>query len=80
MSNKYWFSSDDLIESVKRRISAPDSQSFITDDEILDFANEEMEITLIGMITKRHEDYFLTREDIALVSGQKKYDIPYQSF
>ena len=79
MAAKYYFTSADLVASVKRKISAPDSQSYITDDEILDFANEEMENKLVSMITKRHEDYFLTREDLPLESGKNKYEIPYRA-
>ena len=77
--NKYYFTSQDLIDSIKRRASIPDSQSMITDDEILDFANEEMELNLVPLILSKHEGYFLTREDVPTVSGQTSYQIPYRA-
>ena len=77
--SKYFFTSQDLINSVKRRASIPDSQSMITDAEILEFANEEMELNVIPLIVAKHEDYFLTREDVAVVSNQQSYAIPYRA-
>jgi hypothetical protein len=79
VANKYYYSSQDLIDAVKRKASIPDSQSMITDDEILDFANEEMELNLLQLITRKHEDYLLVREDIPLVTNQNSYQIPYRA-
>lgn len=79
MANTYHMSSDKLIASVKRRASIPDAQSLITDNEILEFANEEMALNLIPLIYSKHQDYYLVRETIPLVSGQIRYDIPYRS-
>lgn len=79
MANTYHMSSDKLIASVKRRASIPDAQSLITDNEILEFANEEMALNLIPLIYSKHQDYYLVRETIKLVAGQIRYDIPYRS-
>lgn len=79
VANKFYYTSSDLVSAVKRKASIPDSQSMITDNEILEFANEEMEINLLQLITKRHEDYFLVREDVALLAGQVEYQIPYRA-
>lgn len=79
MANTYHMNSEKLIASVKRRASIPDAQSLITDNEILEFANEEMALNLIPLIYSKHQDYYLVRETIALVSGQIRYDIPYRS-
>lgn len=79
MSNKYYFSAEDLIESVKRRASIPSSEDLITDSEILHFANEEMDIEMVPLITMKHEDYFLTRELIHIDLTNNKYPIPYRA-
>jgi len=71
--------SDKLIASVKRRASIPDAQSLITDNEILEFANEEMALNLIPLIYSKHEDYYLVRETVKLIAGQVRYDIPYRA-
>lgn len=75
----YYFNSQDLINSVKRRANIPDSQAMITDEEILDFANEEMLLNLIPLIVSKHEDYFLIEEEVSTQSGQNAYPIPYRA-
>ncbi len=68
-----------LINSVKRRASVPDSQALVSDDQILDYANEEMALNLIPLIVAKHQDYYLTREEVQLVSNQSRYEIPYRA-
>lgn len=75
----YYLSSSDLIKSVKRRANIPDAQSMITDDEILDFANEEMMLNLVPLVVSKHEDYYLTEERIATELNKLKYQIPYRA-
>jgi len=79
MVNKYFYKSQDLIDSVKRRASIPDNQSMITDNEILEFANEEMELNVVPLIVSQHEDYFLSREDLPTSPTLKEYAIPYRA-
>lgn len=76
---KYYFSSEDLINSVKRRASLPDSQDCMSPEDILDIANEEMQINLIPMILSKHEDYYLVRQEIPLVANQLSYPMPYRA-
>lgn len=75
----FFFTSEDLISSIKRKGNIPDSQDMISDDEILDYANEELAIGLMPLIVSKHEDYYLTREDFATELGVKKYAIPYRA-
>lgn len=79
MANRHILDSDSLIASVKRRASIPDAQSMITNNEILEFANEEMALNLVPLIYSKHQDYYLVRETIPLVSGQIRYEIPYRA-
>lgn len=74
-----YFTSQALIDSVKRRANIPDSQAMITDDEILDFANEEMLLNLIPLVVSKHEDYYLTEEQVSVIDNQKNYQIPYRA-
>lgn len=71
-----WLTSDDIVASVKRRISFPASQTTFTDDEILEFANEEMFIAQVPSVLMYHEEYFVTYEDITLVANKTRYSIP----
>lgn len=79
MSRRMYMTSDDLIASVKRRASIPDGQNLITDEEILDFANEEMLMNLIPLITEKNEDYYLIRQLVPFESGTNRYEIPYRA-
>lgn len=71
-----YFTSDGIIEAVKRKIAAPTYQSTLTDEGILKFANEEMQIALIPKIMSYHEEYFSTIQVVDLVANKSSYAIP----
>lgn len=73
---KPYYTSADLIDAVKRKISFPTFQATFTDQEILKFANEEMFISQVPSIIEFHESYFVYRVDVPLVNNISKYDIP----
>lgn len=75
----YYFTSEELISSIKRRGNIPDSQSMITDEEILDFANEEMLLNLVPLIISKHEDYYTINETFPTITNQTSYPIPYRA-
>ena len=75
----YYMTSEQLIASIKRRATIPDSQALITDEELLDFANEEMMLNLGPLVVSKHEDYYLTSEDTTLQTGVYAYPIPYRA-
>lgn len=75
----YYFTSEELIKSVKRRANIPDSQAMITDEEILDFANEEMLLNLVPLVISKHEDYYTINQTIPTISNQYAYPIPYRA-
>lgn len=74
-----YLTSDDIIESVKRRASIPEAQNTFTPQDFLDLANEEMAMGLVPTILQFHEEYLVKSEDTALVSGQVRYPIPYRA-
>ncbi len=74
-----YLTSDDLIASVKRRAMIPQSQNVFQDADFLAFANEEMNLGMVPSVLRANEDYFMFHEDIPLVSGTNKYEIPYRS-
>ncbi len=73
---KPYYTSQDLINAVKRKISFPIAQNTFSEEEILAFANEEMTINQVPSILQYHEDFFSFEEKIPLVMGQKRYAIP----
>ena len=79
IANKLYLTSGDLISSIKRRANIPDDQSMISDNEILEFANEEMLLNFIPLVYSRHEDYYLVRQEIPLIPNKVRYPIPYRA-
>lgn len=71
-----YLTSDTLIESVKRRSAIPESQVTFEDDDILAFANEEMQIGLVPCVLKMHEEFLVYTDTQTLVPNISSYDIP----
>lgn len=76
---KFYFTSDEIISSIERRISSPVHQSTFTEQDFLDFATEEMNMGIVPMVISNHEDYYIHQEDIQLVANKVAYDIPYRA-
>jgi hypothetical protein len=76
---KYYYTSDEILKSVKRRIVMPTSQNLFSDQDILDFATEEMNMAMVPMVLSQQEDYYLFTEYITLIGGKNKYPIPYRA-
>jgi hypothetical protein len=75
----YYFTTEELLNSIKRRASIPTSRSIISDEEILQFADEEMRINIVPLLLSTNEDFYLYREDVPIINGQTSYSIPYRA-
>jgi hypothetical protein len=64
----------ELIESVKRRASFPTSQNLFTPESILDILNEEMQTSILPMLLRIQEDFYLTYEEFPV--SEKELPIP----
>lgn len=76
MTKLPYYSSDTLVEAVKRNISFPIAQVTFSVDDILRFADEEMFLEQVPSILQYHEEYFVFEEEQALVPNVSKYPIP----
>jgi hypothetical protein len=76
MAKRPWYTSQELIDAVKRKISVPLTQVTFTDDDFLNFANEEMFLSQIPSIMQFHEEYLVNTEVIPLVENVSNYAIP----
>lgn len=74
-----YYTSEELIDSVKRRISIPSNQNTFTNADILAFADEELGLGLVPAIMSLHEDYLLFSEDVPVQQNQTEYEIPYRA-
>lgn len=76
MSKRPHYTSNELIEAVKRKMSMPITQVTYSEEAILDFANEELFIAQIPSIMQYHEEYLVYRHNVPLIPQIQKYDIP----
>ena len=73
---KPYYTSNDLIEAVKRKMAFPIAQVTFNEQEILNFANEEMYLAQVPSIMQFHEEYLVHEMIIPLVANKSKYPIP----
>lgn len=73
---KPFFTSNRLIEAVKRSMSMPISQITFSDEDILAFATEELFLSQMPSILQYHEEYFVYQQKIPLKPSQSRYPIP----
>lgn len=66
----------DLIRSIKRRAFIPNSQETFTDEDLLEMATEEINIGLVPLIQRMHEEHLIYYTEILLDKDQKRYPIP----
>lgn len=66
----------DLIRSIKRRAFIPSSQETFTDEDFLEMATEEINLGLVTLIQRMHEEHLVYYVDIEVVPGEKRYPIP----
>ena len=71
-----WMTSQKLIDTVKRRIMFPVSEVTFSDDDILNFANEELMGSQVASVLQYHQEYFIQRVNVPLKQNQIRYPIP----
>jgi len=76
MAKKPYYTSNTLIEAVKRKMAMPISQVAFSDADILAFADEEMFLAQVPSILQYHEEYLVYEQLVPMVPKQSKYPIP----
>lgn len=69
------YTTNGLLDSIKRRACIPVNQSTYTVGDILAFADDEMHATVIPMILANKTDHFITYSDVTTTTSTV-YDIP----
>lgn len=72
----YRLTTDQLIDSIKRRSMVPDSDKTYSEADIIEMINEEIFTSYLPYIMKTHEEYLVEYEDTPLSDSQSAYDIP----
>lgn len=71
------YNTESLVAAVKRKTQLPNSGNpMFSDQDIIDFANEELSSGVVPQLLSVRENYFAAPELIPLVSGQASYQIP----
>ena len=73
---KPYYTSNTLIEAVKRKMAIPIAQVTFADTDILAFANEEMFLEQVPSILQYHEEYLVFSQTVPMVPRQSRYAIP----
>jgi len=73
---KPYYTTDDLIASIQRRISYPLSQNTFQYSDLVAFLNEELQLSAVPAVKMEHEEYFVFKRIVPLVDGISRYEIP----
>lgn len=65
-----------LIQSIENRSHVPINQSTFTEQKFLDFATEELRLSLVPFILSMNEDYMLFEIEVPIVQDKFEYTIP----
>lgn len=68
-----------LISTTLRRASIPNEESLFTNQDVIDVINEELTSYIVPYVIRSHESHYVHDEDVAVVSDQDTYKIPYRS-
>lgn len=76
MASLPYYTTDSLIDAIKRNAAIPVHQQTFKNDDFIAFLNEEMSMGLVPNILRMKENYFLVTENIPLVANKNQYEIP----
>lgn len=75
-NQKPYFTSDDLIEFVRLSMAFPIDQSTFTYNQMLKFANQELQNSAVPSMMETHEEYFVFKVPVPLIQNISIYPIP----
>jgi hypothetical protein len=76
---KLYKDSDELLTSIKVRAAVPLAQASFSDDDLLNFATEEIELKVVPSVLSVREEFYVTTATIPLEANKSNYKIPYRS-
>lgn len=79
-SSRGYLTSSTLLEAVKRECMMPESQIALSDDDLLDMANQEMRVGLLPTVMQFHEEFgVFTDAPFPILPNQSAYQVPYRA-
>jgi hypothetical protein len=70
------WTADDLLNSVKRRAQLPSANGKLSDADILEIADEEIQTTIAEVVREAREELWVKWTDLSITDGQRDYRIP----
>jgi hypothetical protein len=74
-----YYTTDSLIDQIKRKAMLPTNQSTFTDTDFLAFANEELKVGIVPSVLSLHEEFYVFSQSVPLISNKSSYQIPYRA-
>lgn len=65
-----------LVPMIRRTASLAKTNGLLTDEDLIAFANDELQRTVVPLIQKAREEYFVHYIDIPFEAGRSRYTIP----
>lgn len=69
----------ELIESIKVRCLVPISQITFSEEDILRFANEEIQMKIVPNVIRVKEEFYVTKKIFPIENSNKSFEIPYRA-
>ena len=70
---------DQILVGIKRRMTIPQSQPLLLNDDILAVADDVIKSRLVPVLMSMRQDFFVVTKDVPIVAGQVEYDIPHRA-
>ncbi len=71
------YNTESLVAAVKRKTQLPaNSEATFSDQDIIDFANEELSSGVVPQLLSVRENYFAITKQVDLTLGKSQYEIP----
>jgi len=70
------YTTTELVASLKRRLSIPTSQATYTEQDLVDYLNDELEGTIVPLISSIREEFFVSSSDFSVTNTLSEFDIP----
>jgi len=77
--SKNVLTSDKLVSSIRRRAMIPDDTATFEDIDLLEIANEEIDVEILPNLMSLNEEFLVTHIDIPIEQGKNRYEIPYRA-
>ena len=70
------YTATELIDDIRRRASIPNTNALASDQDLVDFLDEEMSTVIVPEMMSVREEFFVDYVDTATVVGTVLYDLP----